>query len=123
MVRFHSSLMSSFAGIPLMPTCICMPTVTGVPCAKTAMSLKERCARAESVTGLCWNLRRGKHGVLHVKCAVADSRKLLLTSANLTDHALKLNMELGLLVTGGRLPGRVEKHFDALVGSGVLERI
>jgi phosphatidylserine/phosphatidylglycerophosphate/cardiolipin synthase-like enzyme len=33
-------------------------------------------------------------GVLHVKAAVADGRFLLLTSANLTEYAFTLNMEM-----------------------------
>jgi len=65
----------------------------------------------------------GKHGILHVKCAVADGRWLFLSSANLTDYAFTINMELGLLVTGGPLPGQVEEQFDRLIGMGVLERV
>jgi phosphatidylserine/phosphatidylglycerophosphate/cardiolipin synthase-like enzyme len=41
----------------------------------------------------------GKVGVLPVKCAVADSRWLFLSSANLTDYAFTVNMELGMLIT------------------------
>jgi phosphatidylserine/phosphatidylglycerophosphate/cardiolipin synthase-like enzyme len=52
----------------------------------------------------------GKAGILHVKCAVADGRRLLLTSANLTEYAFTINMELGLLITGGNLPAQVENH-------------
>jgi phosphatidylserine/phosphatidylglycerophosphate/cardiolipin synthase-like enzyme len=59
-------------------------------------------------------------GVLHVKAAVADGRCMLLTSANLTEHAFTLNMEMGLLVTGGSLPAQTERHFEWLIGAGVL---
>jgi len=62
----------------------------------------------------------GKTGILHVKCAVADGRQLFLSSANFTDYAFTINMELGLLVTGGKLPGIVERHFDELVIFGTL---
>jgi phosphatidylserine/phosphatidylglycerophosphate/cardiolipin synthase-like enzyme len=62
----------------------------------------------------------GRHGILHVKCAVADGEWLFLSSANLTEYAFTLNMELGVLVTGGDLPGQVEAHFDRLVEAGVL---
>jgi phosphatidylserine/phosphatidylglycerophosphate/cardiolipin synthase-like enzyme len=62
----------------------------------------------------------GKRGILHVKCAVADSRWLFLSSANLTEYAFTLNMELGLLVTGGCMSGQVEAHFDRLIEAGVL---
>jgi phosphatidylserine/phosphatidylglycerophosphate/cardiolipin synthase-like enzyme len=62
----------------------------------------------------------GRSGLLHVKCAAADERWLFLSSANLTEYAFTLNMELGLLVTGGDLPGRVHKHFDRLITDGIL---
>lgn len=42
----------------------------------------------------------GHHGSLHAKCAVADDRWLLVSSANLTDHAFHLKIELGGLVRG-----------------------
>jgi phosphatidylserine/phosphatidylglycerophosphate/cardiolipin synthase-like enzyme len=60
----------------------------------------------------------GKIGILHVKCAVADGQRLFLSSANLTDYAFTINMELGLLVTGGRLPTQVERHFERLIEAG-----
>jgi phosphatidylserine/phosphatidylglycerophosphate/cardiolipin synthase-like enzyme len=62
----------------------------------------------------------GKIGILHVKCAVADGRLMFLSSANLTEYAFTINMELGLLVTGGKLPGQVERHFERLLSSGTL---
>jgi phosphatidylserine/phosphatidylglycerophosphate/cardiolipin synthase-like enzyme len=64
----------------------------------------------------------GKPGLLHVKCAVADGRWLFLSSANLTEYAFSINMELGLLVAGGRLPGQVEVHFDKMIQSGILAK-
>lgn len=65
----------------------------------------------------------GKHGILHVKCAVADNRYLFLSSANLTEYAFTINMELGILIRGGPLPEQVERQFDALIGEGVLVRV
>lgn len=62
----------------------------------------------------------GKVGILHVKCAVADERWLFMSSANFTEYAFTINMELGLLVTGGKLPLQVQRHFDRLVDSGAL---
>jgi phosphatidylserine/phosphatidylglycerophosphate/cardiolipin synthase-like enzyme len=62
----------------------------------------------------------GKRGILHVKCAVADGHRLFLSSANLTDYAFTINMELGLLITGGPLPNRVDHHFKSLVADKVL---
>lgn len=62
----------------------------------------------------------GKIGILHVKCAVADGHRMFLSSANLTEYAFTINMELGLLVTGGKLPGQVERHFGGLIEAGSL---
>ena len=62
----------------------------------------------------------GKYGSLHVKCAVADEELLFISSANLTEYALTLNMELGVLIKGGSLPGHVAAHFNRLIEDGVL---
>ena len=64
-----------------------------------------------------------KPGILHVKCVVADSRWLFLSSANLTEYAFSINMELGVLLTGGNLPMQVEANFDRLIAASVLEPI
>jgi phosphatidylserine/phosphatidylglycerophosphate/cardiolipin synthase-like enzyme len=65
----------------------------------------------------------GKRGILHVKCLVADGEKLFISSANLTEQAFKLNMELGVIISGGRYPSSVEQHFIDLQGRGVLRRL
>lgn len=65
----------------------------------------------------------GKIGILHVKCAVADSLRMFLSSANFTEYAFTINMELGLLVTGGKLPRQVEWHFDNLIRAGSLIQV
>jgi phosphatidylserine/phosphatidylglycerophosphate/cardiolipin synthase-like enzyme len=65
----------------------------------------------------------GKPGILHVKCVVADGWRMFLSSANLTEQAFRLNMELGVLVTGHRLPAMVERHFAELLSRGVLRLI
>lgn len=59
-----------------------------------------------------------KVGILHVKCVVADGDWLFLSSANLTQQAFTINMELGILVRGGTMPSRVEQQFDRLIQSG-----
>ena len=64
----------------------------------------------------------GKLGILHVKCVVGDGRWLFLSSANLTKYAFSLNMELGVLITGGRAPAQVETHFGKMINSGILVR-
>ena len=64
-----------------------------------------------------------KPGILHIKCAVADGLWLFLSSANLTEYAFRINMELGVLVRGGNLPGQVEENFNRLIAMGVLEGV
>jgi phosphatidylserine/phosphatidylglycerophosphate/cardiolipin synthase-like enzyme len=56
---------------------------------------------------------------MHVKCLIADRKKALVSSANLTDYALEMNMELGLLVHGV-FPSRLAEHFDQLIVRGEL---
>lgn len=65
----------------------------------------------------------GKPGLLHVKCCVADGRWLFLSSANLTEQAFSINMELGVLVTGGSAPAQVEAHFGEMIESGTLGKV
>ena len=65
----------------------------------------------------------GKAGVLHAKCAVADSRLLFVSSANLTDNAMTLNMELGVLVQSATHAARVEAQFEHMIAQGVLWRM
>ena len=64
-----------------------------------------------------------KVGSLHVKCAVADGEWLLLSSANLTQQAFTINMELGMLVRGGTTPSRVEQQFERLIQSDLLRAV
>jgi phosphatidylserine/phosphatidylglycerophosphate/cardiolipin synthase-like enzyme len=65
----------------------------------------------------------GRAGVLHAKCAVADSRLLFVSSANLTDNAMTLNMELGVLVQSITHAARVEAQFEHMIAQGVLRRM
>jgi phosphatidylserine/phosphatidylglycerophosphate/cardiolipin synthase-like enzyme len=58
--------------------------------------------------------------VLHAKCALADREALLVASANLTEHALELNMEIGVLICGGPLPEQAAEHIDGLIREGTL---
>ena len=66
---------------------------------------------------------RGRHGSLHAKIALADGRIMLISSANLTEYALTLNMEMGVLVRGGPQPGQVKAHLERLVEQGVFELV
>lgn len=64
-----------------------------------------------------------KVGILHVKCAVADGEWMFLSSANLTQQAFTINMELGMLIRGGTIPSRVEQQFERLIQSGQLKQV
>jgi phosphatidylserine/phosphatidylglycerophosphate/cardiolipin synthase-like enzyme len=66
---------------------------------------------------------RGLRGRLHAKCAIADEKLLLVSSANLTESALEANMEIGVLVRGGRLPSLAARHFEDLIRSRVLREL
>ena len=52
---------------------------------------------------------------VHAKCAVADGRIAFVTSANLSEAALDRNMEVGILVHGGVVPGQLSQHLQALI--------
>ncbi len=52
---------------------------------------------------------------VHAKCAVADGLTAFVTSANLTDAAMERNMELGVLLRGGKVPDLLDRHFTALI--------
>ena len=65
----------------------------------------------------------GRHGSLHAKIALADGRVMLISSANLTEYAMTLNMEMGILVRGGALPGQVQTHLIRLVEQGAFELV
>lgn len=62
----------------------------------------------------------GKHGSLHAKAVIADNHTLYVSSANLTEFALDLNIELGVVISGGELPKRVDEHFSFLIRDGTL---
>lgn len=64
----------------------------------------------------------GRTGVLHAKCAVADSKVALISSANLTEAAMHMNMELGVIVRGGSVPRLLANHFESLISIGTLRK-
>jgi len=65
----------------------------------------------------------GHKGSLHVKCAIADGERLFVSSANLTEYAFTLNMELGLIIHCTETAREVESHFEKLIETGVLVRV
>jgi len=65
----------------------------------------------------------GKHGSLHAKIAVADDHTLYVSSANLTQYAMTLNMEMGVMITGGEHAQRTADHLVRLVEMGEFELV
>ena len=84
-----------------------------------------RCARDAILAGL---IRvnaspRSTLAIDGIEFLDADGQRALVTSANLTGNALELNMELGLLVEGGSVPGRLSQHFGELIDRGILREM
>jgi len=81
--------------------------------------------RLERVQNWHWpaDQRPAQGGSLHAKAIVADGEVALITSANLTEHALAHNIELGLLVRDTTTATEIESHLDGLRRAGVLVRV
>jgi phosphatidylserine/phosphatidylglycerophosphate/cardiolipin synthase-like enzyme len=60
---------------------------------------------------LCWPADQRPSGAsMHAKLLVVDRRTALVGSANLTGYGLERNLECGLLIRGGRVPGLLVEH-------------
>lgn len=93
-----------------------------------ALSGQEPAAAFLAVPGIqVWHWPHGRRpeqsSKMHAKLAVADSKVLLVSSANLTQSGIGKNIEAGLLVRGGTTPARAAEHLRALQSSGTLERL
>jgi phosphatidylserine/phosphatidylglycerophosphate/cardiolipin synthase-like enzyme len=62
-------------------------------------------------------------GRVHAKVAVADCDVCFITSANLTGHAMEQNMEAGVLIRGGHIPGLLEIHLRSLVDMKLITAV
>ena len=60
---------------------------------------------------------------LHAKCVIADRSTALITSANLTSAGINDNIELGILIEAGPLPGRLQEHLELLMEDGTFEEV
>lgn len=78
--------------------------------------ISEMRALVPSAKLYAWREREAQFadGRVHAKVAVADGDVCLITSANLTGHAMEQNMEAGVLLTGGQIPKLLHKHLQAL---------
>lgn len=65
----------------------------------------------------------GGYRLVHAKCSVADGKIAFISSANLTSAALERNMELGVLIKGKDLPGRLQNHLESLVKTNIIVRV
>jgi phosphatidylserine/phosphatidylglycerophosphate/cardiolipin synthase-like enzyme len=66
---------------------------------------------------------QGHYGSLHIKGAVVDVQNLFITSANLTDYAMTLNMEMGVLLKSKTLGQQVKAQIDQLIHDEILVEI
>jgi len=60
---------------------------------------------------------------MHVKVLIRDSEAVLVTSANMSEAAMRHNMEVGVEIRGGATAARLRKHFDELEHAGVLRSL
>jgi phosphatidylserine/phosphatidylglycerophosphate/cardiolipin synthase-like enzyme len=63
---------------------------------------------------------RGRYGTLHAKCVLVDGAAIYVSSANFTEFAMNLNIELGALITSADVAARAERLLEKLVSDGVL---
>lgn len=81
---------------------------------------------ADRAQVLVWDRKKrlrdseGRSGSLHMKCAISDDQHLFISSANLTEYALTLNMEMGLLVHSQELATQVTEHIEYLIQKEIL---
>lgn len=96
------------------------------------LSISARHAFNEALSGRAefyvWPLEKrprnalGAPAKLHAKCAVADRRLAMISSANLTEDAMERNMETGVFIRGGGIPATLAAHFDRLIELGLFVR-
>lgn len=65
----------------------------------------------------------GKFGSLHAKLAVADRNNVFISSANLTDYAMDLNMELGILIEDKVIGVQITDLFNNMIVNSVLQKV
>lgn len=64
----------------------------------------------------------GKFGSLHAKLAVADRGRIFISSANLTDYAMGLNMEMGVLIEDAGIGEQITNLFDNMILNSTLRK-
>lgn len=62
----------------------------------------------------------GRYGSLHVKGAIMDDHQLFISSANLTEYALSLNMELGVLIESEALVHQLKGQIESMIRERII---
>ncbi|MBN8604370.1 MAG: DISARM system phospholipase D-like protein DrmC [Planctomycetes bacterium] len=65
----------------------------------------------------------GKRGMLHAKCAVCDDELLFISSANLTEAAMQLNIEMGVLARSSNHAATVQQHLRWMLEHRILKAL
>jgi phosphatidylserine/phosphatidylglycerophosphate/cardiolipin synthase-like enzyme len=63
---------------------------------------------------------QGRCGSLHAKSAVCDGQHLFISSANLTQYAMSLNIEMGVLIHNQNLSQQVTEQINSLISNNDL---
>lgn len=66
---------------------------------------------------------RGRYGTLHAKCVLADGIAIFVSSANFTEFAMNLNLELGAMIKSVDVAGSAERLLERLVAQQVLVQV
>ena len=64
---------------------------------------------------------RSKRASLHAKCVVVDERDVFISSANFTERAQNMNIEVGVRFASPTLARQLETHFKSLANIGALK--
>jgi len=67
-----------------------------------------------------WATAVGTLQKVHAKVLVSDRRHALVTSANLTRHGYRGNLEIGVSVNGGSIPKEIDSRIRRLITRGDL---
>jgi phosphatidylserine/phosphatidylglycerophosphate/cardiolipin synthase-like enzyme len=65
----------------------------------------------------------GRSGSLHAKIAVADQNYVFISSANLTDFAMNLNMEMGVMIEDRFIGQQICDLFNNMILNSVLMKV
>ena len=65
----------------------------------------------------------GKFGSLHAKIAVADHEKVFISSANLTDYAMDLNIEMGVILINNNVGEQITNLIMKMILDSDFQKI